>query len=146
MPTRVLNARVVIGGHASGKAILSRQPFHFTAALTKPVNILPHKRAEVGDRHHDLHGANLKGKVMVIPSCIGSTHTGLVLLDLVSRGTGPVALVVQAADSLLVSGVILSDVWYGKSIPILEYPGADLFDLVATGDRITIDDGRIEVS
>ena len=146
MPTRVLHARAVIGGRASGEAIVSRQPFNFTAALTKPVNILPHKRAEVGDPHHDLHGANLKGKVMVIPSCIGSTHTGLVLLDLVSRATGPAAIVVQAADSLLVSGVILADVWYDRSIPVLEYPGADLFDLVATGDRLTIDGDRIEVS
>ena len=145
MKTRVLDARVIIGGKASGEALVSRQPFNFTAALTKPVNLLPHRKAEVADTHHELYRSNLDGKIMVIPSCIGSTHTGLVLLDLVSRATGPAALIVQKADSLLVSGVILSEVWFDRSIPVLEYPEEDLFDQVRTGDRVTIDGGRVEI-
>ncbi len=139
------DARVVIAGRAGGEALVSRQPFNFTAALTKPVNLLPHRRAEVADAHHDLYRSNLKGRIMVIPSCIGSTHTGLVLLDLVSLGIGPAGLIVQHADSLLVSGVILAEVWYDRSIPLLEYGGADLFERIATGDRIVIDGGRVEI-
>ena len=62
--------------------------------------------------------------MLVFPSCIGSTHTGLVLLDLVSMGRGPAALIVQRNDSLLISGVVLSDVWFGRRIPVVEYEGA----------------------
>lgn len=142
----LLQGKAIIGGKASGPALVSSQPFNFTAALTKPVNVLPHKRSEVGDKHHELFGKDIQGVVMVLPSCIGSTHTGLVLLDLVSRRTGPAAIIVQRPDSLLVSGVILSEVWFDQSIPIIQYDEPDLFTLISTGMSVGIDDGAIRVA
>ena len=61
--------------------------------------------AAVGDEVRSRH---IGDRVLVFPSCIGSTHTGLVLLDLVSMGRGPAALVVQKNDSLLISGVVFA--------------------------------------
>ena len=141
-----LTGKSIIDGQASGPALISRQPFNFTAALTKPVNVLRHKRSEIGDKHHDLCGEDVKGKVMILPSCIGSTHTGLVLLDLVSRETGPAAVIVGTADSLLVSGVILSEVWFDRSIPIVELHDDKLFELAENGDIITVNDGVITIT
>lgn len=138
------SGRVVIGGEARGEALVTRQPINFTASMCKVPNMLPSKRAEIRDRHHELFEQNIAGKILVFPSCIGSTHTGLVLLDLVSLERGPAAMIVQQNDSLLVSGVVLSEVWFGKTIPIIEYPGDDLFDAVSSGDPLIIEaDGRI---
>jgi predicted aconitase with swiveling domain len=107
--------------------------------------LLPFKRAEVRDEHHDLFGQNIADTALVFPSCVGSTYTGLVLLELVSRGRAPAALVVQKADPLLTSGIIVSDVWYEKSIPVLEHPGEDVFDAIRTGDRVRIESGVGEI-
>jgi predicted aconitase with swiveling domain len=126
-------------GEGAGAALVTRQPINFTAALTKIANVLPGKRAELRDAHHPLFGKSIAGKVLVFPSCIGSTHTGLVLLDLVSKGRGPAALIVQHCDSLLVSGIVLSDVWYGRRIPIVEYGDADLFETITDGDHVAVD-------
>ena len=151
MSAVVLQGKGLVRGRGRGPALVTRQPINFTAALTKVPNMLPSRRAEICDRHHELHGRNVAGQVLVFPSCIGSTHTGLVLLELVARGTGPAGMLVQAGDSLLVSGVVLSDVWFDRVIPIVEYAGPDLFDRIADGltveldgttGTITIDDTR----
>lgn len=140
-----LNARAVLHGRADGPALVTREPINFTAALTKVANIPASRRAELRDRHHPLFGQNIAGRVLVFPSCIGSTHTGLVLLDLVSKGRGPAAMVVRTCDSLLVSGIVLSDVWFGRAIPIVEYPGDDLFAKIADGDRVEVDGSTGEI-
>jgi len=151
MSAVVLQGKGLVRGRGRGPALVTRQPINFTAALTKVTNMLPSRRAEICDRHHELHGRNVAGQVLVFPSCIGSTHTGLVLLELVARGAGPAGMLVQAGDSLLVSGVVLSDVWFDRVIPIVEYAGPDLFDRIADGmtveldgttGTITVDDAR----
>lgn len=132
-------ARKITGGTAKGPAIKTRQAINFTGAMCKPANLLPGRKAEVRDDHHELFGRNIKGSVLIFPSAVGSTHTGLVILDLVSRGQGPVAMVVEAADSLLVSGIVLSEVWYGPSIPLVECEDPALFDAVEDGQDIEVD-------
>ncbi|SHG78605.1 aconitase X swivel domain-containing protein [Ferrimonas marina] len=142
----ILQGKVVVSGTAQGEALVTQQPINFTASMCKVPNMLPSKRAEIRDAHHELFEQNIANKVLVFPSCIGSTHTGLVLLDLVSLERGPAALIVQQNDSLLVSGVVLAQVWFGKSIPIIEYPGDDLFEHIHNGQSISIDEqGQIHI-
>lgn len=140
-----LKCKTVIGGRARGKAMVTRQPINFTAAMCKVPNMLPSKRAEIRDSHHELFRKNIADRVLVFPSCIGSTHTGLVLLDLVSMGRGPAALVVQRNDSLLISGVVLSDVWFDRRIPVVEYEDDDLYELIEDGADVTVDGDASEI-
>ena len=136
---REFKARKITGGLARGPAIRTRQAINFTGAMCKPANLLPGRKAEVRDGHHELFGRNIKGSVLIFPSAVGSTHTGLVILDLVSRNQGPVAMVVQQADSLLVSGIVLSEVWFGPSIPLVECEDPALFDAIDDGQTIEVD-------
>ncbi len=139
-----LKGRPIIAGEASGPALVTRQAVNFTAAMCKPANLLPGRKAQMWDVHHELYKVYLDGVVLVFPACIGSTHTGLVLLDLVAEGKGPAALLVQDADSLLVSGVALAETWYERSIPIVEVPGDDLFEHIETGQPLQVQrDGTI---
>lgn len=140
-----LKCRTIISGQAHGKAMVTKQPVNFTAAMCKVPNMLPSKRAEIRDSHHELFRQNIAGRVLVFPSCIGSTHTGLVLLDLVSMGRGPAALVVQRNDSLLISGVVLSEVWFGRRIPVVEYGNDDLYDLIRDGAVVDVDGDAGEI-
>jgi predicted aconitase with swiveling domain len=118
---------------------------NFTAAHTKPRNLF--RLSEVQDRHHELYGQDVRDRVLVIPSCIGSTYTGMVLLELMYSGASPAAIVVQEADSLLVSGAVLADIWFSRGIPIVQYGEADLFDRVHTGDWVEVngESGEIRV-
>ena len=48
-------------------------------------------------------------------------------------------MVVQQADSLLVSGIVLSEVWYGPSIPLVECEDPELFSALADGAEVEVD-------
>lgn len=143
-----LKGRGVVAGVASGPALVTQKPMNFTAALSSPILLLPGRHSEIRDRHHELFKRSMQGTVMVFPACIGSTFTGMVLTQLLVQGYGPAAMVVQNADSLLVSGALLAEVWFGKGLPIVEYSGADLFDKIKDGARVEVDgaSGEIKVS
>lgn len=143
----VFKGKGYVGGKASGTALVSGMPMNFTASFSSPVNILPGRRSEIRDRHHDLFGKRIKGRVLVFPAAIGSTMTGMVLLDRIHQGVGPRAIVVRNADSLLASGSILAGVWFGKGVPIVAYGHDDLFASLRTGDRLEVDgtSGEIRV-
>jgi len=142
-----IQGRPVIAGKGTGKALVTRMPINFTAAFTKPANILPGRRSAINDHHHDLFKKKLKGAVLVFPACIGSTYTGMMILQLIDYGVAPAAIIVQNADSLLISGVVLGDVWLERSFPVIEYQSDDIFDKVQNGDKIEVDGatGKINI-
>lgn len=142
---RKLQGTPVLGGKVTGEVMITKQPINFTAAMTKVTNLLPGKKAQVLDRHHELYNQNIYNKILVFPACIGSTHTGLVLLELVALSAGPKAMIVQNNDPLLTSGVVLSKVWYNKSIPLVEYKGDDIFELLKNGDQVEVDGDTGEI-
>ena len=134
--------RPILKGHGRGPLLSTDQPVNFTAAFTKILNVFPRWRAEVRDRHHPWYKMNIGGKVLAVPACIGSTLTGLVLLDLVRLKAGPVAIIVDKSDTLLVSGVVLSEVWYDRSVPIVEYPTKELRANLRDGQIVEVDGDR----
>jgi predicted aconitase with swiveling domain len=143
----LLKGKPVFGGLASGPALMSRIPINFTASFTKPKNLFPRWRSQIQDRHHDLFKHNVKGCVLIFPAAIGSTYTGMVLLELMYQGCAPAAVVVQNIDPLLVSGPVLADIWFGKGIPVVEYSGDDIYNLISDGDQLQVNGttGEIEI-
>jgi hypothetical protein len=83
--------------------------------------------------------------VLVFPTCIGSTYTGMVLLEIMYRRVAPAAMIVLEADSLLVSGSAIAEVWFDCGIPIVEYPSEDLFEKIKTGDAVEVDGATGEI-
>lgn len=135
-------------GIARGEALVSATPINITAAFTQLGNILiPWHRGVIKDRHHELYRKNVKGRVLVFPSCIGSTYSGMVLMQLICSGYGPAAIIVKDAESLLTSGVILSDVWYQRQVPMVECRTDDILFNITTGDTVKVDGetGRIGI-
>lgn len=135
----------IIQGLGCGEAMFTDKAVNFTAAFTKPENLIPMKKAEVRDRHHPWFKMSIKNKVLIIPAAIGSTHTGLVLLDLVRLQRGPAAIIVEHADPLLVSGIILSEVWYDRAIPVVEHELAPLVAAIKEGQSVTVNGDTGEI-
>lgn len=142
----ILKGRPVLKGMASGTALVTRMPINITASFTKLANLTRGKRSQIQDRHHELFKKRIKGTVLVFPETIGSTYAGMVFLDLIFQKQAPSGIIVKKADSLLVSGAILSDVWFGKGIPIVEYEPDDLFDKIHDGSRVKIDGNTGEIT
>ena len=142
-----LTGDVVVKGVGSGQAIVTQKPINFAAALAGVSSIIPGKRGVIQDRQHELFQKNIKGKVLVFPTCIGSTFTGMVLMQLMYKKEAPAAMIIQNADSLLVSGVILAEEWFNCGIPVVEYRGKDLYDKILTGDTVEVngDTGEIRI-
>jgi predicted aconitase with swiveling domain len=113
---KILKGKPVVKGRASGPALITKMPMNFTASFTKPKNLMPFWRSLVQDNRHDLFNKNIKGSVFVYPATIGSTYTGMILLELMNQGAGPAAIIVQNVDPLMAAGPILADVWFGKGI------------------------------
>ncbi len=141
-----LLGRPVVAGKAKGEALVTRMPLNLTASFSKPGNIFPSRRGVILDRHHELFKQDVKDRVLVFPACIGSTFTGMMLLQVIDGGVAPAAVVVQDADALLVSGPILGRAWLSRSFPIVEYKGSDLFDRIRTGDQVEVDGETGEIA
>jgi uncharacterized protein len=144
---KILKGKPVVKGRASGPALITKMPMNFTASFTKPKNLMPFWRSLVQDNRHDLFNKNIKGSVFVYPATIGSTYTGMILLELMNQGAGPAAIIVQNVDPLMAAGPILADVWFGKGIPVIEYPSEDIFNTIRTGAMVEVngDTGEIFV-
>ena len=142
-----LKGKPVFGRLASGPALMTKIPIDFTASFTKPKNIFPWWRSQIQDRHHDLFKRNVKGRVLIFPAAIGSTYTGMVLLELMYQECAPAAIVVQNIDPLLVSGPILADIWFSKGIPVVEYSADDIHEKISDDDWVTVngETGEIEI-
>ena len=74
---------------------------------------------EVIDRHHPLSGQCLAGRVLAIPSGRGSCTGSSVLMELISNGHAPAALVLAQADEILTLGVLVAQLLFGRSLPVL---------------------------
>ncbi len=127
----------VIPGQCEGTAVVTRQPINFLSAYDRNL-VFTWRKGKIGDKEHELCGQDLRDKVLFVPTSIGSTTGGLLLLEAIKAQIAPRALVVQVADSLLVSGAILARVWLEDVPlpPIVECPAA--FTATKTGDRVQI--------
>ena len=74
---------------------------------------------EVIDRHHPLSGECLAGRVLAIPSGRGSCTGSSVLMELISNGHAPAALVLAEADEILTLGVLVAHTLFQRSLPVL---------------------------
>ena len=74
---------------------------------------------EVIDRHHPLSGECLAGRVLAIPSGRGSCTGSSVLMELISNGLAPAALVLAEADEILTLGVLVAQTLFQRSLPVL---------------------------
>lgn len=140
-----IKGKPVVGGKGAGQALVTMQPINFTSSFTKPLNMLPPFRSSIQDRTHELYRKKVKGTVLVFPACVGSTYTGMMLMQIMHDDAAPAAMIVQDADSLLTSGSVLGNVWFGKGTPIVEYKPDDLFEKIKNGDRVEVDGSTGEI-
>lgn len=135
---RVMRGKVVIPGSAEGELVVSAEPLSFWGGYD-------FHTGEIIDRRHPLAGQIAAGKILALPFTRGSSTTTAVLLEAVSAGTAPAALLTTGVDSFFALASIVADEMYARPIPLLALEPVDYASL-RSGDWIVIrEDGRVEV-
>lgn len=107
-----LEGRSLVDGHASAPLLYADVGLSFWGGVD-PFS------GEVIDRHHPLSGECLAGRVLAIPSGRGSCTGSSVLMELISNGHAPTALVLAEADEILTLGVLVARTLFQRSLPVL---------------------------
>jgi hypothetical protein len=89
------------------------------------------------DVHHPQRGANLAGRVVVMPHARGSSSSASVLAEAVRAGTAPNAILLGEPDLILAIGSAVADELYGTRLPVLVLP-ADELDAIRDGAEVRI--------
>ncbi len=78
-----------------------------TAAISFWGGVNP-KTGLIADVRHPQHGVAISSKVLCLPGTIGSSSAAAVLLELVSAGLAPAALILHEPDAILLLGLIVA--------------------------------------
>jgi len=97
-----MKADVLVAGQpAEGHALVLTAPISFWGGVNPMTGL-------IADVRHPQHGVSIRGKVLCLPGTIGSSSAAAVLLELVSAGLAPAALVLHEPDAILLLGLIVA--------------------------------------
>jgi predicted aconitase with swiveling domain len=145
---KTFKGRAVIPGNFKGEAVVTKQGFNTLATCQKSLLKKSSKSIIGADQNNpDLYGKDITGKILCLPQTIGSTTGGMILQTIADAGLNPSALLFsKEIDSLAAAGVILADVWQGKTVITIDNLGDNFLDAVKSGDTIEItEDGTVNI-
>lgn len=120
-------ARTLVAGRAEGAALVLDEPLSLWGGLDP-------RTGDIIDVRHPQRGANVTGRILVLPSGRGSSSSSSVLAEAIRAGTAPAAIVLGETDPILALGAIVARELYDRTIPILVAPARDL----RTGDTVAV--------
>ncbi|NMT64544.1 cis-3-hydroxy-L-proline dehydratase [Marinobacter orientalis] len=112
MPDVPLSGRSLVTGKAEGEVLYANAGLSFWGGIDPSTG-------DVIDQHHSLSGQNVAGRILAIPGGRGSCTGSSILLELITNGHAPAALVFSEREEILTLGVIIADTLFGRSIPVL---------------------------
>ena len=92
---------------------------------------------ELIDAHHPQRGANLAGRIVVMPSGRGSSSSASVLAEAVRAGTAPAAILLAEPDLILSIGAAVAEELYGVVVPVVVV-GGDTSRTITDGSEIRV--------
>ena len=119
----------------TGRALVLTEPLSFWGGMD-PAS------GELIDAHHPQRGANLAGRVVVMPAARGSSSSASVLAESVRAGTAPVAILVGESDLILAIGSAVAEELYGQHVPVVVVTPEELA-AIRDGEVIVLDGDRV---
>jgi predicted aconitase with swiveling domain len=80
-------------------------------ALTAPISFwggVDPKTGTIADPRHPEYGMDIAGRVLMIPSTVGSSSASAILLELVHVGRAPAAIILHEPDAILLLGLVVA--------------------------------------
>jgi predicted aconitase with swiveling domain len=94
------------------------------------------------DHRHPQAGAELSGRILVMPSGRGSSSSSSVLAEAIRAGTAPAGIILVEPDGIVVLGALVARELYGRWIPVVVLRTRD-YAAIQTGDDVAISSGRV---
>jgi predicted aconitase with swiveling domain len=104
--------RALVHGEGRGAALVLGEPLSFWGGVDPTTG-------RIVDVRHPRLGANVAGRILVMPSGRGSSSSSSVLAEAIRAGTAPAAIVIAEIDPILALGAIVARELYGVAIPIV---------------------------
>jgi predicted aconitase with swiveling domain len=123
--------RTLVAGTANGEVLVLNEPLSFWGGVDPSTG-------EVIDVRHPQRGANVSGRILVMPSGRGSSSSSSVLAECVRTGTAPAAIVLAEPDPILALGAIVARELYGRTVPIVVATDPSL----RTDDKVSVRAGE----
>lgn len=123
-------SQLLVGGNGRGRALVLAEPLSLWGGLDPATG-------EIIDRRHPASGANVAGKVLVLPAGRGSSSASSILLESVRSGKGPVAIITREPDAILALGAAVARELYGDGPPVLTLAAED-YALIQDGSMVTV--------
>jgi len=114
----------------SGRALVLGEPLSLWGGMDPATG-------ELIDAHHPRRGESLAGRIVVMRSGRGSSSSASVLAEAVRAGTAPAAIILGEPDLILAIGAAVAEELYGRTVPVLVLPMAQL-RTIADGAEIRI--------
>jgi predicted aconitase with swiveling domain len=102
-------------GEAEGALFVLTAPLSFWGGVSAVTGAIV-------DARHPQHGANVAGRILVLPEPIGSSSSSAVLLELIRVGRAPSGIVLGRADAILVVGCLAARELGWRAPPVLVVP------------------------
>src|SRR4051794_19257162 len=128
----IFEAKTLVAGRGVGTVLFSDVALSFWGGIDPATGVII-------DQHHPLCGQSLSGKVLVLPSGRGSCTGSAVMLQLLSSGKGPAAVVICEKEEIITLGVVIAAKFFGKSIPVVRLAPDD-FQTLGDWDFASIND------
>ena len=126
-----LHGRHLVGGAATGSAIVSSVPLSFLGGYDP-------ESGRIIDQRHPLAGTSAANRVLVIPSGRGSCSGSGVLLEAIKNGTAPAAIIISRVDPIITLGAILGEELIRVTVPVVVVDEPER-QRIATGNMVTLD-------
>jgi predicted aconitase with swiveling domain len=107
-----MSGRVIAPGTARGTALVLDEPLSLWGGLD-PAS------GRVIEPRHPQRGAEVAGRVLVMPAARGSSSSASVLAEAVRAGTAPSGIVLGELDLILAIGAAVAEELYGVQVPIV---------------------------
>lgn len=125
-----LVAVALVEGHAEGNLVVWDTPLSFWGGYDSATG-------EVIDRSHPAFGSRVGGKILAMPAGRGSSSASSVLAEAIRLDTAPAAILMTAADPIILVGAMVALKLYGKACPIFVIGESDFAEL-STGLHVRI--------
>jgi predicted aconitase with swiveling domain len=128
-------SQVLVAGTGRGQALVLSEPLSLWGGLDP-------ETGEIIDRRHPSSGANLAGKVLVLPAGRGSSSASSILLESVRSGKGPAAIITREPDAILALGAAVAREMYAAGPPVLALAAED-YDQIRDGRLVTVTEAGV---
>ena len=118
----VVRGRVLIEGEGAGPLLRLTAPLSFWGGVDP-------KTGKISDPRHPQYGMCIAGTVLALAEPRGSSSSSAIMLELITRGLAPAALLLGEVDAILTLGIVVAREMGHATLPALEVAGADLAQL-----------------